>query len=51
MHSTISLCGSIVDIQRRLRLGEEKEERRRKKEDETTTAKYNGLPITVGGYN
>jgi len=28
-----------------------KKERRRRKKKKTTAAKYNGLPITIGGHN
>jgi len=45
------VCGSIVDIQSpaaEIRRGKEEEER---KKVETTVAKYNGLPITIGGHN
>jgi len=35
---------------RPLRIGKEKR-RTKKKKIETTAAKYNGLPITVGGHN
>jgi len=38
------MCGSMVDILRRLRLGEEKQ----KIEEETTGQKYNGLPYYIG---
>jgi len=36
---------------RPLRIGEEKKRRRKKKKIITTAAKYNGLPITMGGHN
>jgi len=43
------MCESMVDIQ-----SPTAENRRGKKEDErieTTAAKYNGLPVTMGGHN
>jgi len=46
------MCGSMVDIQsptgeiRRV----EKEERKKERKKETTAAKYNVLPITMGGH-
>ena len=45
------MCGSMVDIQSptaEIRQGKKKKERRK---IEIIAAKYNGLPITVGGHN
>jgi len=44
------MCGSIVDIRSTAKNRREKKKERRKKKTVTTAAKYNGLPITMGGH-
>jgi len=47
------MCGSMADIQSPTaenRRGKKKKEEEKRK-IETTAAKYNGLPITMGGHN
>jgi len=48
------MCESMVDIQSptaEIRRGKERRRRKMKEEKiETTAAKYNGLPISMGGY-
>jgi len=49
------MSGSVVDVlsaTAKIRRGKERKERKKeRKKIETTAAKYNGLPITMGGRN